>query len=123
MPALLLELLRLKLFMDMRPKALGSTMPPGGGRGVMGGMLLPDESISEPPFEPAEPLCEPMPAHALPQRSGISPNTVLQILRPYAHTDVRTLRGIEDSHMSPQPPLQRGMLPVSGSTCLYKLLR
>ena len=85
-PAPLLELLRLKLFMDMRPKALGSTMPPGGGRGVMGGMLLPDDSISEPPFEPPfEPpefLFEPMPAHAPAQRSGMSPGTGLEVLHP-----------------------------------------
>jgi hypothetical protein len=35
------ELLRLKLFMDMRPKAFGSTIPPGGWRGVIGGRLAP----------------------------------------------------------------------------------
>ena len=122
-PAPLLELLRLKLFMDMRPKALGSTMPPGGGRGVMGGMLLPDDSISEPPFEPAEPLCEPMPAHARLQRSGVSPNIELHVLRPYAHTDVRTLRGIGDSHALPQLPVETGVLPASSSPCLYSLLR
>ena len=49
----LLEVLRLKLFMDMRPKALGSTIPPGGGRGVIGGRLLPGvNTLSDSPLEP-----------------------------------------------------------------------
>ncbi len=82
---------------------MGITMPPGGGRGVMGGMLLPDDSISEPPLEPAEPLCEPMPAHAHLQRSCAA---ALRILRPYAHNDGHTLREINDSHMLPQLPMQ-----------------
>ncbi len=41
----LLELLRVKLFMDMRPKAFGSTIPPGGGLGVTDGRLCPCVSI------------------------------------------------------------------------------
>ena len=49
----LLEVLRLKLFMDMRPKALGSTIPPGGGRGVIGGrLLLGVNTLSDSPLEP-----------------------------------------------------------------------
>lgn len=55
------ELARLKLFMDMSPKALGSTMPPGGFRGVTGGRLLPGASPCSPcplllPLE-AAPAC------------------------------------------------------------------
>ena len=51
------ELLRLKLFLDRRPKALGSTIPPGGGRGVIGGRLLPGvKMLSASPFEPVPAL-------------------------------------------------------------------